>query len=150
MGLPFGHKIHTGKLLILALVKVWFLAVCPALLVPDLRQSLDAGLPDFHSYNHSCTCSRYHCKPAIEQAEAKSDSATSTPPPAPHSTLCSVCRKVTQGELCLCQALTNFRCQLPESLYPTWDVASPLDFSREQPVTRELSDAEIEKPDNRD
>lgn len=57
--------------------------------------------------------------------------------------LCSVPRKLTQSELYLCQALTNFSCQLTDLLYSTRDVASPPDFSSEQLVTRKLSDAKI-------
>lgn len=81
---PFWPQITQASCLFWPLYK-WFLAVRPSFLVPDLRQSLDAGLPDIHSYIYSHTCSCYHCKPALEQAEAKSDNATSTPPPAPHS-----------------------------------------------------------------
>lgn len=63
----------------------WFLDVHSILLVPDLRPSLDAEVPDIRSCNYSHTCSHCHHKTALEQAEAKRDSATSTRSPVPHS-----------------------------------------------------------------
>lgn len=88
----------------------WFLAVCPSLLMPDLRQMQDCQTSIPIIILARC---HYYCKPALEEIEAKSDRV-----PPPHllqlhiPALCSVPRKFTQAELCLCQALTNFRCQI--------------------------------------
>lgn len=82
--LLFATELMQASCLFWPLYK-WFLTVHPSILVPDSRQSLDAELPDIHSYNYFRMCSCYHHKPALEQDGAKSDSATSTPPPAPCS-----------------------------------------------------------------